>query len=265
MINVGWFSTGRGEGSLGLLRFVQERILAGELEAHIEFVFSNRDTGEAEGSDRFFQQVRDYGLPLINLSSQKFRQARGGKFSDHRREYDREVMERLEGFDFEVGVLGGYMLITAEEMCNRYTLLNLHPALPEGPVGTWQEVIWRLIESRARQTGAMVHVATEELDRGPVVSYFTLPLTGGAFDELWPETEGRPVQELKEGVGEDLPLFRLIRQEGARREPHLVVATLGALSRGELQVVERRVLDWQGAPIQGLCLDAEIEQALASS
>ena len=249
MIRVGWFSTGRGEGSLGLLRFVQDRILAGKLDARIEFVFSNREAGQAEGSDRFFEQVNDYALPLVNLSSQKFRRARGGKFSDHRREYDREVMERLEGFDFDVGVLGGYMLITAEEMCNRYTLLNLHPALPEGPIGTWQEVIWSLIESRARETGAMVHVATENLDRGPVVSYFTLPITGGAFDELWLETEGTSVQELKDDFGEDLPLFRLIRQEGARREPPLLAASLRDLSSGELQIQGGRVLDSNCQPI----------------
>jgi len=264
MIRVGWFSTGRGEGSLGLLKFVQDRILTGNLDASIEFVFSNREAGEAEGSDRFLRQVNDYGLPLVNLSSQKFRRARGGKFSDHRREYDREVMERVARFNLDVGVLGGYMLITAEEMCNRYTLLNLHPGLPDGPIGTWQEVIWSLIESRSVRTGANVHIATEKLDRGPVVSYFTLPITGGAFNCQWREIEGKPVDKLKEGCGEDLPLFRLIRQEGARREPHLVAATLGALSRGELQVRERRVLDSKGAPIHGLCLDKEIEEALAS-
>ena len=42
MIDIGWFSTGRGEGSLGLLRFVQERISRGLLDARIGFVFSNR-------------------------------------------------------------------------------------------------------------------------------------------------------------------------------------------------------------------------------
>ena len=63
MLNVGWLSTGRGEGSLGLLRFVQDRILAGKLAARIQFVFSNRAPGEAEGSDRFFDQVNEYGLP----------------------------------------------------------------------------------------------------------------------------------------------------------------------------------------------------------
>ena len=80
-LDIGWFSTGRGEGSLGLLKLVQERILRGEIDARIRFVFSNREPGEAEGSDRYFQQVRDYGLSLVNFSSQKFSQGRRRKNS----------------------------------------------------------------------------------------------------------------------------------------------------------------------------------------
>ena len=53
MLNIGWFSTGRGPGSQGLLRFVQERIERDLLDARIRFVFSNRAPGEAEGSDEF--------------------------------------------------------------------------------------------------------------------------------------------------------------------------------------------------------------------
>jgi len=54
MLNIGWFSTGRGPGSQGLLRFVQDRLAKGLLDARIQFVFSNREPGEAEGSDQFF-------------------------------------------------------------------------------------------------------------------------------------------------------------------------------------------------------------------
>ena len=55
MLNIGWLSTGRGEGSRGLLGFVQDRILRRQLDARIEFVFSNREAGEAEGSDQFIR------------------------------------------------------------------------------------------------------------------------------------------------------------------------------------------------------------------
>ena len=57
MIKIGWFSSGRGEGSRGLLRFIQNRIESGNLEAKIEFVFSNRSRGEFAGSDQFFDMI----------------------------------------------------------------------------------------------------------------------------------------------------------------------------------------------------------------
>ena len=265
MLNIGWYSTGRGEGSMGLLRFVQQRILAGELDARIQFVFSNREAGEWEGSDRFFRQVHDYGLPLVNLSSRKFGKAVVGKPADRRLAYDREVMGLLEGFNPEVCVLAGYMLIVGEEICRRYTMLNLHPALPTGPTGTWQEVIWALIESKADRTGAMVHLVTEEVDGGPVVSYFTMPIVGETFDEHWREIEGVLLSELKASYGEDLPLFRIIRQEEYRREPYLLAATLQAMAVGDVGVKDGQVVRSGGESLQGLCLNEEIEVALVST
>ena len=264
MLTIGWFSTGRGGGSLGLLKFIQERILKGEIDARIQFVFSNREPGEGEGSDRFFQQVHSYGLPLLHFSSQKFRKAAGGSFADHRPEYDREVIARLSEFSPDVCALAGYMLIVGSEMCHRYTMLNLHPALPTGPIGTWQEVIWRLIESRADRTGAMIHLVTEDVDRGPVIAYFTLPIVGGLFDAHRRETEGKPLSELKAVYGEELPLFSLIRQEEYRREPYLLAATLSAFAKGGIKVADRRILDSSDRSIEGLCLDREIEVALAA-
>lgn len=263
-LDIGWFSTGRGEGSLGLLKLVQERILRGEIDARIRFVFSNREPGEAEGSDRYFQQVRDYGLPLVNFSSQKFRRAVGGKFAEHRIEYDQKVMGLLEGLHPQVCVLAGYMLIVGSGMCQRYTMLNLHPALPWGPLGTWQEVTWSLIETRAETTGAMVHLVTEDVDRGPVVGYFTLPIWGDLFDEAWTQTEERSIAELKDTYGEELPLFRLIREEEYRREPYLLAATLKTLADGAISVENGRVVGPRGEPMDGVCLDSEIEEALAS-
>ena len=263
MIDIGWFSTGRGEGSLGMLQTVQEAILRGELEARIQFIFSNREPGEAEGSDRFFQQARDYDIPLVTLSSQGFRRSRGGgPFSRHRLEFDREAMQLLEGYTPDICVLAGYMLITDVELCNRYTMLNFHPAPPNGPVGTWQDVIWSLIESGAQEAGGYIHLATEDLDRGPVLTYYTFPIRGDAYDSLWRETEGRSAQGLRESDGEELPLFQLIRQEGVRRERPLLVETLKAFAAGDIRVEGRRVLDTAVNPIDGLNLNQAVEKAV---
>ena len=268
MLRIGWFSTGRGEGSRGLLRFVRDRLKATGVDAAIEFVFSNREPGEAQGSDEFLQLVRDYGLPLVTHSSTKFRRSQGGRFSDHRDEYDRQVMELLADRQPDICVLAGYMLIVGGEMCRAYPLLNLHPALPDGPTGMWQEVVWSLIENRASRTGAMIHLVTEEVDRGPVVSYMTVPITGDGFDQHWLALEGQDLDQIKSAQGESFPLFQLIRQEQYRREPYLVLETIRQLSLGSVSVRGGQVLDAQGKPLSesvpgGLCLDTQIEQLIA--
>ena len=274
MLRIGWFSTGRGEGSRGLLRFVQDALLSEGIDARIEFVFSNRVSGEAEGSDEYFQLVQDYGLPLVTHSSAKFRRRSGGRFADHRAEYDAEVLELLSGREADICVLAGYMLIASSRLCRAFPLLNLHPALPDGPIGTWQEVVWQLIEQRATRTGAMMHLATEEVDRGPLVSYVTVPLRTSELEPHWQWLEGRDLADIRNGQSEDYELFRLIREEQYRREPHLLLETLRALSRGdvaldvnslgsEVSTVSRREYDPDG--YGGLCLTPQIEEALSNA
>ena len=112
----------------------------------------------------------------MSLSSQRFRRERGARrFDEVREEFDRQVLQHLQGFDPDLCVLAGYMLYTGPELCRRFTMINLHPALPDGPIGTWQEVVWQLIEQRASETGAMIHLATEEWDRGPAITYYSFP------------------------------------------------------------------------------------------
>ncbi len=171
MLTVGWFSSGRGPGSRRLLATVHDEIAAGRLDASIPFVFCNREPGQDPQTDLFLEQARGHGLPLVCLSSLRFRRELGEKparpgepLPEWRRDFDREVIRLLEPYPFDIGMLAGYMLIATELLCERYDLLNLHPAAPDGPAGTWQEVIWRLIEQRADHSGVRIHPATTELD-----------------------------------------------------------------------------------------------------
>ena len=110
--------------------------------------------------------VAGYQIPLVCFSYEKFRASQGkhgtrtGTLPSWRLDYDHEVMARLKDFHHDLCVLAGYMLIVGAEMCQRYNMINLHPAAPGGPAGTWQEVIWQLIESKAETTGVMMHLVT---------------------------------------------------------------------------------------------------------
>lgn len=268
-LELGWFSTARGEGSRRLLARVWEAIQTGELDARITVVFCNREPGESPETDRFFEQVRSYGLPLVTFSSDRFTQQWMGPPRQRRADdpwrlsFDREVMARLEAYPFELGFLAGYMLLVGQEMCERYTLLNLHPALPNGPTGTWQQVIWQLIGQGAQETGIMIHRCTEELDRGPVVTYCRYAIRGGPFEPLWEEVQGRPLHVLRRDPGEALPLFRLIRAHGLAREMPLILATLRAFSERRFRFEGRQLVDATGRPIPPQDLTDEIEAAVA--
>lgn len=261
MYQIGWFSTGRGKGSRDLLTVAHESMRQGKLEATISFVFCSREPGDAPGSDQFIELVKSYEIPLVCFSSRKFkRQMKVDSPDEWRLEYDRVVMERLEGFRHDLCILAGYMLVVGSEMCRQYKMVNLHPAAPGGPKGTWQEVIWQLIEEKARSTGAMMHLVTPELDQGPPVAYCTFSLRGEPFDRHWKEIKGLSVEQIKSRQGEDNALFKLIRQHGVVREHPLVISTINAFSQGHVRIEGETVVDRVGRPIAGYDLTEEIDR-----
>ena len=267
MYKLGWFSTGRGKGSRGLLKAVHDSIASGETSAEIDFVFCSREYGETEQTDIFLKMVEDYKIPLVTYSYQKYKASTSGSLASGeelpswRLGYDREVMTRLLDFKPDLCVLAGYMLIVGPEMCQKYDMINLHPAAPGGPAGTWQEVIWKLIESGAESTGAMMHLVTPELDKGPVVAYCTFPIRGREFDRYLSEIKGKSVAQVKQEQGEENALFRLIRQHGVIRELPLIIATIQTFSQGIVKITpDKQVVDAQREPIQGCDLTTEIDE-----
>jgi phosphoribosylglycinamide formyltransferase-1 len=259
MYELGWFSTGRDKAARDLLTVVQRSIALGEIRAEIAFVFCNREPGESKESDLFHKLVKNYGLPLVCFSSRRFKADKGPEW---RLDYDREVMNRLKGFNADLCVLAGYMLIVGEEMCQRYNMINLHPAAPGGSKGTWQEVIWQLIETKAKETGVMMHLVTPELDEGPPVAYCTFTIRSKPFDKYWLEIDGQSMEEIKQSQGESNRLFKLIRKHGLAREFPLIIATIKAFSQGKVRIDKGKVVDADGKPINGYNLTDEIDKVV---
>lgn len=270
-LRLAWFATARGQTSGKLLSAAMDAIECGRLDARIVVVFCNRERGEDPNTDAFLDLVESLNLPLVTLSSRDFRRRVGGEVArkgepvpEWRRGYDREVMRLLGPYEFDYGVLAGYMLIFCEEAAARWKLLNLHPAAPGGPAGMWQDVIWELISDRAEQAGVMIHLATPELDEGPVVAYCLYSLRGGAIDEFWRQLDERGAEEARAAEGEGLPLFQEIRRRGVAREIPLVIETLRALATGRVRVEGGRVLDERGRDSSGLDLSEDIEKTVAA-
>jgi phosphoribosylglycinamide formyltransferase-1 len=269
LLTIGWFSTGKDEAARQLLQVVYEKIQSGEIKGSIAFVFSNRESGEAKESDLFFELVNSYHIPLVCLSSSKFEatqrvaaSSKDGKLPKWRLEYDRKVMTRLQDFTVDLCVLAGYMLIVGAEMCYKYNMINLHPATPNGPKGGWQQVIWTLMENKARESGVMMHLVTPELDRGPVITYCTYPIRGEPFDEYWQQISRRSIAEIRKEEGENNSLFQIIRLHGLAREFPLIVSTLRAFSQGKVKIKNGGIFDSQGRPIHGYDLSDKVDRTI---
>ena len=136
-----------------------------------------RARGEAEGSDEFLAQAEGYGLTTVSLPLREYRQRRD-EDPQWRERYNADLLAIIQGQPVDALVFAGLMHIVSEDIINTSPALNLHPALPGGPVGAWQDVIWELISQGATESGVMVQLTTAEVDKGPVIAYCRFPFAG---------------------------------------------------------------------------------------
>jgi phosphoribosylglycinamide formyltransferase-1 len=237
-LRIGWYTT-RGRSSRAMFEAVRDAIGAGTLDAEIAYVFSNRDPGEDPVTDAFFDLVRAEGIPLLTLSSVAYRKAHGGERSRTgeplpawREAYDHEVAHRVDQHPADLGVLAGYMLIFTAGFTEAHPLVNLHPALPGGPIGTYVEVIRELIRTQAAESGVMLNVAIPEVDMGPVVAYSRYPLPPGT---VAPEASDEAI--------EATPRFEAIRALQVAYESPFLVAALQAFATGRVTLDATAPLD----------------------
>lgn len=276
MLKIGWFSTGRDEAARDLLTTVVDKIKDGTINGEIAFVFCNREKGEAAESDRFLDLVESYEFPIAIASSKDFKpemrkdgRKDGEVLRRWRIEYDEEIEKVIAPYQWDLGVLAGYMLIVGERFCQRHSLINLHPATPDGPKGSWQEVIWELIGNRAKRTGVMMHLVTAELDRGPVITYCDFPITRGAFTDLWAamehKLETKTIAEIEKEENEKEPLFLVIRKHGLIREFPLIVHTIKQFADSNLRIQNGQLIAKGEVLTGGYSLSDDIDKAIGKS
>lgn len=224
MLKIGWMSSATGPGSRALLKFVHDSIVNGSLDASIEYVFSSRENGEDIEIDKFAEMVSEFKLPFHSFSFNKFRTKtlRGLNRETIRIRYDTEVIDKIKNYNVDLIIMAGYMLIASEEFTKKFPIINLHPALPNGPKGTWQQVVNQIIESHQTQTGTMIHLVTNDLDRGPVISCCRCDLESEWNNYLIHKS--RP------------QLFKEIRKKQYLQEPGLMLETLKWISTGIIDV-----------------------------
>ncbi len=96
---------------------------------------------------------------------------------ESREAHERRVLEGLSAYDFDVVCLDGYMRVLTTEFLDAVpTTLNVHPSLlPSFPGANAHE---QVLDAGVRTTGCTVHVVTEAVDAGPIVTQEPVPVYG---------------------------------------------------------------------------------------
>ncbi len=131
------------------------------LDARIGVVVSNR------AAARGLERARCAGIPTEYLGA-----ARGME----RHTYDSALAELLARYAPDFVVLAGFMRIFTPEFVALFDgrMLNVHPALL--PAHRGLDTHRRVLEAGDRWHGATVHFVTAELDAGPSIIQYRLPV-----------------------------------------------------------------------------------------
>lgn len=116
----------------------------------------------------------------------------------------------------------------------------------------------------------MIHLLTQDLDKGPVVTKCSFSLRGPIFDKLWNELP-EDQEELQGLIAKQKllkrnpthPLWQEIRKKGLMREFSLIELTLNLFAEGKLKLERQKILDDVGREIKkGLDLSEEINKQM---
>lgn len=235
MKSIGWFTTGRGPGSLGLFSMMRSKIENGEIDARLSFIFLNREVKDNKYRAKLVSMAEKDGVPIIFLPSDPFRpDLKRNDMDAWRCEYGKAMRERISKYHMDFGVLAGYMLILDSETCLRNDIINLHPALPDTYKGTWEEIVRKVVENGDEEYGSTIHICTPELDRGQTV----------AFDHF-------PLAEIRRRYNCSEELVRQVRAAEAEREAPLLMMAVKKLVDGDLNIKDGRLYDRQRTLVIG--------------
>ena len=146
----------------------------GEIHAEIALVLSNR--ADAQG----IVAAQELGLKTVVVEHTAFAS---------RTDFDAAVAQRLHSIELDWIVLAGFMRIFGAHFVDQWKgrILNIHPSLLPRYPGLNTHA--RAIAAGDRETGASVHIVTNELDAGPVIAQVKVPI----LPEDSPETLAKRV------------------------------------------------------------------------
>ena len=150
-ISIAVLASGRGSNFHAIINGIKK----GEVSAEIKVLLTNNpDAGAIKIAKR-------NNIPVEVVEKEKF---------PDREQFDLEIKKKLDGYDVELVVLAGYMLlIKSKTLLDAYRnrIINIHPALL--PAFPGLEAQKQAFEYGVHVSGVTIHFVDESLDHVPII------------------------------------------------------------------------------------------------
>ena len=163
MLNIGFMASYNGSGMVSVLEAIGNDNL--QINPTV-LICNNKDANALKNAEK-------YGLATYHLSQKTH------KNSD---DLDEAIRTVLKKYNVDLLILSGYMKKLGPKTLSEfhYKILNIHPSLlPKfGGKGMYGDHVHAaVLEKKEKETGATVHIVTEEYDQGPIINQQKVSLT----------------------------------------------------------------------------------------
>lgn len=171
MLNIAVFVSGGGTNLQALID-AQDR---GEIKnGKITFVLASNEDAYA------LERAKKAGITSVVVNRKSY---------STKDEYDKAVLQALDGKNIDLIVLAGFLSILGEELVNTYKnrIINIHPSLiplfcGDGFYG--KKVHTAVLNSGMKVTGATAHFVNEITDGGAIILQKAVPIEPGDNEDI---------------------------------------------------------------------------------
>ena len=171
MLNIAVFVSGGGTNLQALID-AQDR---GEIKnGKITFVLASNENAYA------LERAKKAGIESTVVNRKAY---------DTKADYDKAVLEALDGKNIDLIVLAGFLSILGEDLVNKYKnrIINIHPSLiplfcGDGFYG--KKVHTAVLNSGVKVTGATAHFVNEITDGGAIILQKAVPVEQGDNEDI---------------------------------------------------------------------------------
>jgi phosphoribosylglycinamide formyltransferase 1 len=160
MKRIAVFASGSGSN----FQAIADAVENGTLKAEIQLLVCDKPGAKV------IERARKLNIPIFTFVPNTFAS---------KAEFEKEIVNELEGHSVEFIVLAGYMRLIGDVLLDAFEgrIVNIHPSfLPAFP---GKDAVGQALEANVAETGVTVHYVDSGMDTGPIIEQVKIPVLPG--------------------------------------------------------------------------------------